>query len=1074
MHVAACGHCRAIVLDARRSAGEQRPGRRTRASLVAALILVSTALMLYGPASWRTRIAVSAMSDVAAASAELRYRPSAGRLSLDAPFREVKPVQRGGEAQGASPLVQAKLWALVARLHEQGETSPTPSNLHALGVSCLLIGDTAQAVQSLEQAIRAGTGGHDRITAVIRRSTDATLLNDLAVAYLTLTESEGELRWKPLALEAAERAWELERTPQIAWTRAVVMDSFHIREPSISAWRAYLALDASSQWSDSARRRLHELEEPTDAERWPSIRSRLLGGDERLLQENAGRYRQDVRLWCEDELLPAWGEAVLAGDPSATERLDALTRVAAALERVGAEPDVARAVAAIRNASQSSIRALARGHAAYGAARLADRQSHPRRALQELDVAVAMLTPERTPFAWRARIERAGALYLSNAYDRARGELQRLPRGEGSPLSASCEGKAEALLGIIALQTGSYEEAARHYRRGVEAFRRAGEKGFEATLTSRLAAALELSGEFAQAQSHREQALQMLDRTGERRQRHDALIEAAYVAIGNGQDAAANLYLETLVAINTAAGDDARTCSALMWRSAYRHRSGRTGVAVEDLRTAQQACRSIADPAIRERALANLQLAEVAVSPNDSVGYAGLTEAIGYYTRTNSRVWLRTAYFHRARLLERFDPPAAERDFLAALAEIESTRGKIDERQARVSFTATADEIVDGYVEFLLRHKREREAFELADRSRLRELVDSPTARWPAPTADALLPHLQAELPFDTTLVAYRVLGTTVVAWIVSSGTFVTEILPLPLRDLHQSLESLHEEAPETVFVESASRLYDALIRRIERHIGGDAALVIVPDDELERVPYGALYDSVHRRFLLQTRATVIAPSAGLFVESRARARERGRGPERLLVVNADAGGGDMPALPAAAGETKSLARLYPDAQVVDGASMSATALLQRARDVSILQFVGHTVVEQERTLRTLRLGAAPHSRLGMADIVAASLPNLRLVYLSACETDAGPILKSEGSVTIARSFFAAGVPIVVGTLWPVADDVAQAAARTFHQHLRRGDTPAEALRQAQIALLNRKGRSGADWAAFRIIGAGI
>src|SRR5206468_10503622 len=107
-------------------------------------------------------------------------------------------------------------------------------------------------------------------------------------------------------------------------------------------------------------------------------------------------------------------------------------------------------------------------------------------------------------------------------------------------------------------------------------------------------------------------------------------------------------------------------------------------------------------------------------------------------------------------------------------------------------------------------------------------------------------------------------------------------------------------------------------------------------------------------------------------------------------------------------------------------------------------------------------------ARLGMADIAGASFPRLRLVYLSACETDRGPILKSEGSITIARSFFAAGVPVVVGTLWPIDDQAARLAARTFHQHLLRGDTPAEALRQAQLMLASQ-GWKFRDWATLRL-----
>ena len=193
-----------------------------------------------------------------------------------------------------------------------------------------------------------------------------------------------------------------------------------------------------------------------------------------------------------------------------------------------------------------------------------------------------------------------------------------------------------------------------------------------------------------------------------------------------------------------------------------------------------------------------------------------------------------------------------------------------------------------------------------------------------------------------------------------------------------------------------------------------------------------------------------------------------------MVVVKAAAGDAALPALPEAAEEAEGIARLYPSTLVVDNAEESGFSFLSQARNASFLHFVGHTTLGGDRAMRELRVGKSEQGRLGTADIVAATLPKLRLVYLSACETDNGPILKSEGSITIARSFFAAGVPVVIGTLWPVDDAAARLAAHTFYEHLRRGEPPAEALRQAQLSLLSRNAQSRVDWAAFRIIGAGV
>jgi len=199
--------------------------------------------------------------------------------------------------------------------------------------------------------------------------------------------------------------------------------------------------------------------EPTDTERWAFVRAQIFAPktNHSELLAQVGRFRQEVRLWCEDELLAQWGEAVIDKDASAPEWLAKAAILGDALRQIGGEREVADAVEAIRHAATPSVvMRLARGHAAYGAGRRADSKSEAANELREMDAAVAALTPDVTPFAWRARAEHAGAVYLSNNYARALDELQRMPAGNDASFSSSCRGKIEALIGIIQLQTGSY------------------------------------------------------------------------------------------------------------------------------------------------------------------------------------------------------------------------------------------------------------------------------------------------------------------------------------------------------------------------------------------------------------------------------------------------------------------------------------------------------------------------------------------------------------------------------------------------------------------------------------------
>lgn len=1028
---------------------------RAKSRAVIAVLLAAAAVL--GVLWLRARGSVDGMPAVVAASAALDYRPSLARLSGDFPYRDVKPPHRGIDHDDTSA-ASAPVWALISRLQNED------AGRHALGVSLLLVGRPKDAATALEETLRLETKQRGELARAIRDSRDAALLNDLAATYLSLNDAARQ----PLALEAVQRAWAIDRTPAIAWTRAAVIDSCHVRGRSIAAWRDYLALEPRSQWSDAAHRRLNDLLQPTDAELWPAAHDHLVAyrADDPALFHDVDRFRQEVRLWCEEELLPKWGEAVLRGDPSSASRLEKVTALAGALEKASGERGVAEAVEAIGRSSGEVLRRLAKGHAAYGAGMEAERHSTVEEAAAQMALAVAALDPRTTTFGWRARMEHAGELYSSSQYRQALAELQQVEKECGGRLSDAGTGRLQALLSTVFMQTSSYKDAADHYVRAIEAYRKIGEKEYESALLVRLADALDQMGDTAGARQHLEQGLAIQERTGDSNHGHYAMLVAAFHSMEADQQAQAGLFFDAMVEIDAASGNASRTCTSAMWRSAYRYRVGSTEPAANDLAVAQRACASISDRTVRERQLAYLEVAKALGSRTSSPAelLTGLDESIRYLELSDNHIWLSTAYFARAqRLASRGEPAAAERDFQAALRETDASREKIDESQLRISFTATADEITDGYVEFLLQERRARDAFETSDGRRVRELIDSPAARWRSSVPKESLSDIQGALPAGTALVEYRVLRNRIVAWVVAPDRFETFALRSQPGDVNAAIADVRS---------NASFLYDALVRPLGPEIADAKALVIVPDDELERIPFSALTGD-RARSVLETHATVIAPSAALFVRSRGRWLERSTRDERVVVVEGASGDAEAVALPEASEEAASIARLHRGARVVDGGAVSKESLLSEFRDATILQFAGHTVIDADATSRTLRLGSSPSARLGTAEITGAVMPRMRLAYLSACETDSGPVLKSEGSITIARSFFAAGVPLVVGTLWPIDDGAASLAARTFHERLLRGDTPAESVRQAQLALM-RHGNPFRDWASLRLIGAGF
>lgn len=92
---------------------------------------------------------------------------------------------------------------------------------------------------------------------------DAMVQNDLAVAYLTRRQWKGTgAADAQRALQAAERAWQLDQTPETAFNRALVLEHNTRRAEAIQAWQEYLSIDAKSPWAADARTHLYNLQHP--------------------------------------------------------------------------------------------------------------------------------------------------------------------------------------------------------------------------------------------------------------------------------------------------------------------------------------------------------------------------------------------------------------------------------------------------------------------------------------------------------------------------------------------------------------------------------------------------------------------------------------------------------------------------------------------------------------------------------------------------------------------------------------------------------------------------------------------
>jgi CHAT domain-containing protein len=191
---------------------------------------------------------------------------------------------------------------------------------------------------------------------------------------------------------------------------------------------------------------------------------------------------------------------------------------------------------------------------------------------------------------------------------------------------------------------------------------------------------------------------------------------------------------------------------------------------------------------------------------------------------------------------------------------------------------------------------------------------------------------------------------------------------------------------------------------------------------------------------------------------------------------------GGFPRLPGTAAEVERLRGLMgaEAREVVLGAdAMEAT--VKRLSDAGelakyrLVHFACHGVLDAGPGLQPALVlaeagGSGADDGLLMLDEVTRLRLNADLVVLSACRTGDGRQYAAEGVSGLARAFLYAGSRGVVCSLWQVGDAPTADLMAEFYAGLKAGTPAAEALRAAQLKMIE-SGEPPLHWAPFVLIG---
>jgi predicted outer membrane repeat protein len=252
-------------------------------------------------------------------------------------------------------------------------------------------------------------------------------------------------------------------------------------------------------------------------------------------------------------------------------------------------------------------------------------------------------------------------------------------------------------------------------------------------------------------------------------------------------------------------------------------------------------------------------------------------------------------------------------------------------------------------------------------------------------------------------------------------------------------------------YLKDAQQLYRWFIAPIEKELQaqGIDTLLFSMDNGLRLLPVAALHDG--QQFLVEKYSTALIPSVNLIDT-----RYRNLRDSRVLAMGADTFANQAP-LPAVPVELKVITEEWPGQSFLNQEFTVQRLTQERLQGgYPIIHLATHADFAPGR-LSDSYIEFGNNQRLNLPQVRELPLrePNVvELLTLSACRTSVGDVSAELGFAGLAVQ---AGVKSALASLWYVSDEGTLALMTEFYKNLRQAPIKAEALRQAQIAMLQGK-----------------
>ncbi|HEX3071256.1 MAG TPA: CHAT domain-containing protein [Thermoanaerobaculia bacterium] len=942
---------------------------------------------------------------------------------------------------------QLKLGGAAGELIENADHDQSAEAQHAAGIAMVLVEKPDEAIAKLETAARV--------------SKDAKSWSDLAAARYATASKLGRASLYPEALAAADAALRIDpNLPEALFNRALILERLGLTDEAKRAWQRYLETDSSSDWATEARSRIAQLPATTHASQFehdrPLLERAAERGDTASVRRYVDAHRELARRYADYTYLDNWAEALQRNDMSNAARWLTIARhIGDALVALSGEALLRDAIRVVDAATPAQQREIAAAQILYFTGRTAYSRGQRDAAVRDLLRAAEGFEAAHDPMALQARYYAAGARSAGNDAASARADLEGvLAAANAHPEYISLGGQVRWELGRAMSNDDNWLQAVTVLTEGTSMFRRCGERASEAFTETILAYAYRALDRDDDAWLARLQSFAALSAEGESERLATSIAAATYAELAVGhRDAALSLSaLESAIARGGARPQLA--IKPLVNLALLQSMSGDTVGALQTAREAEGLARAVVDPELRANWSAQTDVATGAALAESSPRAAiePLTRAIDFYTARGLFAGLPQPLLLRSRCSVRNgDATAAMLDLERGMTIVESHPAPVPSASAGAGVLDAEHALFTDAIRLSLERGDKASAFAFAERSHGTPTTISEVQSRLAGTGTAVIEIVS--LPSELVTFAVAENDVVVVRHATAAGTIASLVA-----------ESLSESRTT-----AAAKLYEELIHPVDAVLDRAREVVIIADHELSTVPFAALYDSAHQRFLVERFAVSTASSAGSLQPDEPRTAA-----PVLAAIALPSGGTESPALPETEIEVRDVAGLYAHVSTISPANATLAQLRIAARGANIVHIAGHTERQPgggEQAL--LFIGASGTTeRVSWKAIVSSPAVNRGVVVLAACETLRPPPSVATRGLSLGAAFSAAGASEVIGTLTPIGDRDARPLFGALHRQLALGARPADALRAVLQDAINLEKTNGGRraWRALALL----